>query len=617
MKAENSAVKKGNIEFTRQKMVRWYDPRQLFYTAVRVLLSSVFSTYADKRESFAATGDGPVYTLDAKAEVWLDYIADLGDGWNPTYYTAYLLAQEQLRLADISLPRADVLVMGGDQVYPTASRDEYQNRLWGPYECAFPREKCTSGPAPRLFAIPGNHDWYDGLNNFVKLFCQQRHIGAWDTQQHRSYFALQVTANCWLWGIDIQLNSDIDKPQLDYFKMVATRHMADGDHVILCTAEPAWVGSDKTAAKEKYEKLAYFRRTHIDKVEYKERVNDQLTTKVRQLHLVLLLAGDLHHYARYTHTAEGRPPTHHITAGGGGTFLHPTHNLPGAITWYNKHSRRNETFTLKKAFPDKDTSASLLGRNLLFPFKNPTFCFFLGFVYMLLGWILQSSSILYGSDFTIHQSLFKQLASGTDFLQTITLYMHVLWFNPAALLLIGVILVGFAKFTDTHSVNHKTPVVVLGLIHGLLHVLLALFVIWLYSYLNQFVNRITGWPGLLNLFPFVGGVVLMYGIGGILGGFLTGLYLIAANGIFKVHDNEAFSAIRHQDHKNFLRMHISSRAITLYPIGITRVPRQWQEASGTGASPSLFEPAAAENLPAYELIERPVVIPLPGPQIEE
>jgi hypothetical protein len=377
MALKKNSVSIGNIEFTRQKMVKWYDPRQLFHTIVRVVLSSVFSTYADKREAFAAAGEAPAYKKDPKEEIWLDYIADLGDGWNPTYYTAYLLAQKNLYPGQYTLPRADVLVMGGDQVYPTPSREAYHNRLWGPYECALPKEN-FAGSRPQLYAIPGNHDWYDGLSNFMKFFCQQRHMGAWETRQHRSYFAVQLTSNCWLWGIDIQLNSDIDKPQLNYFKTIATQHMKDEDHVILCTAEPVWVNCDKEGAKENYEKLTYFRKSYIDRVEYKEQVNGEPCDRVRSLNLVLLLAGDLHHYARYIHTVEGKAQTYHITAGGGGTFLHPTHNLSGSISWHNKHTDKVETFRLEKSFPDKESSAALTWLNLLFPFKNLSFSFFLG-----------------------------------------------------------------------------------------------------------------------------------------------------------------------------------------------------------------------------------------------
>ena len=105
--------------------------------------------------------------------------------------------------------------MGGDQVYPTASYDEYSNRLLKPYEAALPHVPALE--APDLYAIPGNHDWYDGLSNFSRIFCQKKWIGGWKTRQRRSYFAVKLPHNWWLWGIDIQLEGYIDEPQLNYF----------------------------------------------------------------------------------------------------------------------------------------------------------------------------------------------------------------------------------------------------------------------------------------------------------------------------------------------------------------------------------------------------------------
>src|SRR4030095_15029834 len=69
-----------------------------------------------------------------------------------------------------------------------------------------------------VYAIPGNHDWYDGLLMFLAFFCRKKpwHIGGWRTRQRRSYFALRVTEKWWIWCIDIQLANDMDQPQADY-----------------------------------------------------------------------------------------------------------------------------------------------------------------------------------------------------------------------------------------------------------------------------------------------------------------------------------------------------------------------------------------------------------------
>src|SRR4051794_24646319 len=48
-----------------------------------------------------------------------------------------------------------------DVIYPAGNINEYFNGFYLPYR---------NFPAP-IYAIPGNHDWYDGLNGFMFNFC--------------------------------------------------------------------------------------------------------------------------------------------------------------------------------------------------------------------------------------------------------------------------------------------------------------------------------------------------------------------------------------------------------------------------------------------------------------
>ena len=82
------------LGFVRRPMVRWFDPHQLIDTAVRVLLSGMFSSYADNRE-LQAREPAEVLDRSGQPELWLDYVADLGDGWNSTYTVARLLADRR------------------------------------------------------------------------------------------------------------------------------------------------------------------------------------------------------------------------------------------------------------------------------------------------------------------------------------------------------------------------------------------------------------------------------------------------------------------------------------------------------------------------------------------
>src|SRR6185436_8319013 len=239
-------------------MVGWYDPRQLARTAVDVAVSMIFGRHADYRiteslvlpsadENVWEDENPPDITSDAdgvhnygdRDHIWIDYVADTGDGWNSTYAVAYQVGQPQLSLpgVDEQLLRGEVLVFGGDQVYPVANRKSYRERLLEPYESALPR---TDVPNPHVFAVPGNHDWYDSLVSFTRLFCSRRWFGGWKTRQSRSYFALRLPHRWWLVGVDVQLDSDIDIPQVKFFRRIA-RRMGEGDRIILCTAEPHWI----------------------------------------------------------------------------------------------------------------------------------------------------------------------------------------------------------------------------------------------------------------------------------------------------------------------------------------------------------------------------------------
>ena len=185
------------------KMVSWYDPRLLARIGVRTIISSVFGQYADQRLIQAVTDpcdDQELCTrydysdpavanparhiaADETGAYWLDYVADVGDGFESTYTVAYLMAQDSLDVRQAGrLRHGEVLIMGGDQCYPQATREEYKSKLLQPYNWAF----TSSKPDRKLFALPGNHDWYDGLNAFDSLFCAARDknsrgnmIGGW------------------------------------------------------------------------------------------------------------------------------------------------------------------------------------------------------------------------------------------------------------------------------------------------------------------------------------------------------------------------------------------------------------------------------------------------------
>src|SRR6202035_5205923 len=97
-----------------------------------------------------------------KTEFWFDFVGDVGDGWNSTYGVAYQLARPHLTFKTKDRPgtlastrRGDLLIIGGDLVYPTPTIKAYDARFVKPYETAFPpRGQPAPKTLPHLFAIP-------------------------------------------------------------------------------------------------------------------------------------------------------------------------------------------------------------------------------------------------------------------------------------------------------------------------------------------------------------------------------------------------------------------------------------------------------------------------------
>ena len=149
----------------------------------------------------------------------------------------------------------------------------------------------------------------------MRVFCAGAWIGGWRTRQRRSYFAFQLGDQWWLWATDIQFDTYLDSPQLDYFR-AAARSLKKGDRVILVTAKPSWVDADarktELMATGSWETLSY--------------VEEELIAS-RGAKVAVTLTGDKHHYSRYA-AAGGQLPEQRITAGGGGAHTSATHGLP-------------------------------------------------------------------------------------------------------------------------------------------------------------------------------------------------------------------------------------------------------------------------------------------------
>jgi hypothetical protein len=591
----------------KTKMAEWFNPILLIQEAFRVFISTVFGQFADKRESIAAARPIADIRLDPKhdyssagegGDFWFDYVADTGDGWNPTFAVARLLARDRWRLGGHDLPRGALLVMGGDQVYPSAGDREYRERLLGPYDEAWHPEGGAplwpEGKGPDLYAVPGNHDWYDGLRAFLHFFCrrsvqgagraevnrQGRAIGGRTTLQTRSYFALKLPGGWWLWGTDSQLEGYIDQPQVDFFDYVARHWMEDGSKLILCTGTPDWQYVDERAPEDGFSSFSYLAR---------------LAGSARKGHQVrLVLSGDSHHYARFR---EG--DLDHVTCGGGGAFLHPTTQLrdrsfdfsfpppntphdPDHGPWRREFRIAEKAEGGEALFPGRSECRRLSFGYLLFAFRNWKFWLTFAGLHFLFNWLLD-----YNSRLSAQQSLVEALSSGPLW-QAVGRYWSLALFSPFTILLCLLGTAAYCYFAECRGWRR----ILLGIGHaGLQAILISIVTCLVVQLLAQ------AWPGMVEA---AGQAARPSGAAAASGGWtmatacglglkllalaiaslvsalaaatLIGLYLWACLALWGIHWGH-FSALAVEDYKSFLRLRIDREGnLTLFPIGLRKVP---------------------------------------------
>lgn len=607
----------------QQPMTGWYDPRRLLAIGIRVAEATVFGQMFDRRELMASLDpfDAQYFNdnfdfsdprfQEADGDFWLDFAADTGDGWHSTYAVARLLARPELKLGDQSLPQGRVLVFGGDQVYPTASEKDYRLKLKAPFNAANALEN-KGEPATvfdpqtkrfrgrHVFAIPGNHDWYDDLTAFTGLFCNKapdrpgavhspgRTVCGRATAQTRSYFALKLPHDWWLCAFDAQLAGYIDAPQLRFFEYVAQHLMAPGSNVILSVAGPVWAYS-QTGEAEGFSNFAFASLIATGAINYPGYKPE------RQHNLRLVLTGDSHHYAHFVEsaavTAAGEPAPgpviHYLTCGLGGAFLHPTHwltNTGPKVHWApppplqpyvpgQERARTQRHFNIvkdgdgsEKLFPDRKTSRRMTWRNLMFGWLNPWFGAFMAGVGIFAAWLLHFGARTMGT------ALAADLGNGSLGTRLWRLFL-ILFDTPWPLLVMLGIGAALVYFSDCKGWLRGVS----GVIHALIHFIIFFAVLLI----------VAAW--LPNDFW----IVLVTGVAtGVTAPTVMGLYLLVMLNGFGVHWNEAYSSLRIADFKGFLRLRINGDGdLEVYPIVLDTVPR------------------SDDGMLNYRLFEGPIQIP--------
>ena len=295
-------------------------------------------------------------------DVWIDFVADTGDDVSVSravadmMFDTYVVDDPDKPGEDLVLPRGDVLIFGGDTAYPVATELEIHNRVIVPFNRVL-RDREDNQPRV-LLGIPGNHDWFAGLDGFGRMFraplgtvdrtslspeppeaqepeadppkkekveqtTQLQHFFEWAEAlrigkrvekraalpligytpvQSASYWALPLAPQLDLWAPDRQLTT-LDQRQRLYF---ASRREAAENGLFLVMADPPYAFLEPHRAGQE--------------------ILGSLDLSF-DADKIFALTGDIHHYCRLEFPGGGKQ----VTAGGGGAFLHPAKITRGRL----------------------------------------------------------------------------------------------------------------------------------------------------------------------------------------------------------------------------------------------------------------------------------------------
>ncbi|WP_300016723.1 metallophosphoesterase [Pseudonocardia sp.] len=229
----------------------------------------------------------------------------------------------------------DLAVVCSDVIYPAGGVAAYADRFYRPY---------ADYPGP-IYALPGNHDWYDGLTGFMTAFCDAPPDagapaapgGGWRGALRRLLWhrarrgsAEQVADMRWyrdaesqqavqpgpycavdagpvrLVLIDTGLDGHLDAEQGDWLRSVSA-----GDRPkILLTGRPIYT----------------YARLRPSPITGGGDVNEIVTDP--RHHYVAVIGGDDHNYQRYPVRLRDGRTIQYVVAGGSGAYLSATHQIP-------------------------------------------------------------------------------------------------------------------------------------------------------------------------------------------------------------------------------------------------------------------------------------------------
>jgi Calcineurin-like phosphoesterase len=320
----------------QKRPLSWLSPRTLLDARNDMVSEKLGDPTNDLRRAWVAAAlsrDGSSLRIDRTGDGDVSFlvVGDPGEGDASQWATVQALRSVW--------DDAAFTVIASDVIYPAGDVNQYEEKFYKPYR-DFP------GP---IYAIPGNHDWYDELQGFMFhlvgleepappewTFAQD--LPWWKLALHRALWRRPrppaatdaATREAWrpldsqrsdqwapYWAIDIDhlrivaidtgILGDIDRDQARWLRKVSEDPTRPK---LLITGKPIYVDNEY----------------HPGAIEGGGTVDEIIRDPAHGY--LAAIGGDIHNYQRYPVDVGGGRVVQYIVSGGGGAFMHETHKIP-------------------------------------------------------------------------------------------------------------------------------------------------------------------------------------------------------------------------------------------------------------------------------------------------
>jgi len=244
-------------------------------------------------------------------------VGDPGEG-----DASQLILKDQL-LEVSNQPDVKFVVISSDVVYPTGALRDYEKKFWMPFK----------GVKKPVYAIPGNHDWYDALDGFVATFFDS--VTARTAMRARAEADLKLTSSTEFvideairttgqWRSAYQVPTGFQKAPFfqvntDDFVFIT---LETGVERQIDSLQMRWLKNVLEASKGKFV-MVVLGHPFYAIGEYQGSMNPKfegLHALLKSYNVPLIMAGDTHDL-EYYRELNGKETMHHFVNGGGGAYL--------------------------------------------------------------------------------------------------------------------------------------------------------------------------------------------------------------------------------------------------------------------------------------------------------